>query len=613
MNKRIIDSTYLYPIFSTPYFAVTKFLIFFLITYSLLLYLNIDSINIIYLSFFFIPFLVFSILKKHLKIVYFTFAILIANFTYINFKFDNYQFDLEYINNQEVLVDGLIKDILFESTQSITFVADAKINSKFSDEINSQILMVLFKKVNININENERFKCKALISTFQDKVFPEEFPSKLYAISNKVNFHTIVKQKDFFIYQKASPFYQFTNNLKKLFNNQIRYLFPEDVAKIISAITIGEKSYLSKEEKEKHSLAGTSHIIAVSGLHVGIIAVILFYLTVFIKNEWIKISIIIAFVFLYVFATGLQASAIRAAIMASMLLIGRASNRHIEFINILSFSILIFIIISPEIIFSVSFQLSVAALLGIILYTDLILKSIVNTFKIENKLAYKILNIFSVTLAAMMFLSPISAYYFNTFSLTGLLANFYAIPLISLSLALSIPSILISFVSFDFAFLFGESITFLIRSIDYINNFLLDFEFLYVKNSLSILYAVGFLLIILIIYHSYSLKNGVINFALSSLLIATLYINFSSTEFYRDNLSYSFYIEEGIDKIDLYLVDKKEDNDVFKDRDLYQYLLSNKGKKLNLKFNDNNGQSIYDNLKDSIKIDTLHIKSNYPI
>lgn len=211
--------------------------------------------------------------------------ILIANFTYFNFKVDNYQSDVKYFNNQEVLIDGVIKNILFESDQSITFVADARIDSKFTQEFHSNVLMVLFKFPDVNINMNEHFKCKSLISSYQEKVFPEEFPSKLYAISNGVNFHAITKQKDFFVYQKTSSFYKYANLVKQRLINQIRFLFPEDAAKIIIAITAGNKFYLNKEEKASHSLAGTSHIIAVSGLHVGVIALFLFPMMFFVKNE----------------------------------------------------------------------------------------------------------------------------------------------------------------------------------------------------------------------------------------------------------------------------------------------------------------------------------------
>ena len=196
--------------------------------------------------------------------------------------------------------------------------------------------------------------------------------------------------------------------------------------------------------------------------------------------------------------------------MISLLLIAKASNRKIEYMNILSASALLFILFSPEIIFSISFQLSVAALLGIVLYSDLILQSFVKLLKVENKFLYKCLNIVSVTIAAMMFLSPISAYYFNTFSIIGLIANFYAIPFISLSLILSIPIILLSFLYFDFAFLFSESITLLIRGIGFFNSIFLNLEFLYFKTNLSILYATGFLLMILIFYHCHTWKLGLI-------------------------------------------------------------------------------------------------------
>lgn len=298
--------------------------------------------------------------------------------------------------------------------------------------------------------------------------------------------------------------------------------------------------------------------------------------------------------------------------MISLLLIAKASNRKIEYMNILSASALLFILFSPEIIFSISFQLSVAALLGIVLYSDLILQSFVKLLKVENKFLYKCLNIVSVTIAAMMFLSPISAYYFNTFSIIGLIANFYAIPFISLSLILSIPIILLSFLYFDFAFLFSESITLLIRGIGFFNSIFLNLEFLYFKTNLSILYATGFLLMILIFYHCHTWKLGLIGTSISCVLIFSLYLNFSQNEFYRDYYTYSYLLKDNPKSIDLVLIDKKENNSINIDRDLYSYLIANKSKQLNLRFNDNNGQNLFDKLKDSMVIDTTHIKAGYP-
>ena len=89
-------------------------------------------------------------------------------------------------------------------------------------------------------------------------------------------------------------------------------------------------------------------------------------------------------------------------------------------------------------------------------------------------------------------------------------------------------------------------------------------------------------------------------------------MNFSQNEFYRDYYTYSYLLKDNPKSIDLVLIDKKENNSINIDRDLYSYLIANKSKQLNLRFNDNNGQNLFDKLKDSMVIDTTHIKAGYP-
>jgi competence protein ComEC len=184
------------------------------------------------------------------------------------------------------------------------------------------------------------------------------------------------------------------------------------------------------------------HILAVSGLHVGI----LYYIILFLVTKGntrrrltlTQASIIIGFIWSYAIIAGLPTSVIRAGIMFTFLLVGKSLNKSNNTYNSISLAAIIILLIDPTELFTVSFQLSFIAVLSIISLYPIIAKA----WEPKNKIIDYCWQIVTVSLAAQLGVLGLSIFYFHTFPSYFLIANLFAIPLSGLVLILSITSLI---------------------------------------------------------------------------------------------------------------------------------------------------------------------------
>ena len=197
---------------------------------------------------------------------------------------------------------------------------------------------------------------------------------------------------------------------------------------LISAMILGDKSLLTKEMKNAYSLSGLSHTLAVSGLHIGIITLILYFLLLPLK--WLKLSYIrplitIVILWAYIFVIGFPTSAVRAAVMATFVLMGEILNRKGTTINSLFAAALFIVAYNPNNISDVSFQLSFTAVFSIFYIYPFIYSRLPQ----KNKISAYISSIVSVTIAAQVGTLPLCICYFNQLPIIGLLTNLLVVPI----------------------------------------------------------------------------------------------------------------------------------------------------------------------------------------
>jgi len=245
----------------------------------------------------------------------------------------------------------------------------------------------------------------------------------------------------------------FIQNLAYRGNQYLLNLFKQNIKDstalaVTEALIFGYKEDLPKDLVESYSRTGTLHVLAVSGLHVAVVFLMLANFLWFLDKRrygvLLKTIIVIVCIWAYCILTGLSPSIIRAGIMISLVLIGKALNRHAHTYNIIAVSAFIILVINPFWLLNVGFQLSFAAVLGIVFLQQYLLPLYVPT----NYFFKQIWNIIIISICAQIATFPLSLYYFNQFPNYFLLSNLIIIPLTTMVIYTGIGMVIFSKVSF---------------------------------------------------------------------------------------------------------------------------------------------------------------------
>ncbi len=224
---------------------------------------------------------------------------------------------------------------------------------------------------------------------------------------------------------------------KEKFREVINSNLPNPQSAILSGILLGDKLNISKEWKQKLANTGTSHIVAVSGMNIVMLAEILVGLGIIIglfRQQALWLSLIL--IWLFIALIGFQASAIRAGIMGSILIFCQILGRQGASFRALCLAVAIMLAIQPELLrYSLSFQLSVLATLGLIQISPAIEAKLK---KIKFITTTGLPQLLATALSAQIFALPLLIYSFGYVSLIGLLVNVLIVPLLSSVMVLGI-------------------------------------------------------------------------------------------------------------------------------------------------------------------------------
>lgn len=281
-------------------------------------------------------------------------------------------------------------------------------------------------------------------------IFPDEFDYRNYLARKDIHFRQFVGEKFKIIDSAAveSPKYwleNFRRNLVGIIESKVPN--PES-QQIASALLLGQKENLDKEIQNAYAETGTMHILAVSGLHVGIIYAILLFplkgIQLKFRQKKIYLLAVIGLIWTYAVLTGFSPSVVRAATMFSLFTLGQLRERKPSSFNILAFSALVMITLDPGVIFEVGFQLSYIAVAGILLIQPLI----VRWWLPPNKVLEYVWQLTAVSIAAQLTTFPLSIFYFHIFPTYFLIANLIIIPLAFLVMQVGISMLILSWIPF---------------------------------------------------------------------------------------------------------------------------------------------------------------------
>ena len=212
---------------------------------------------------------------------------------------------------------------------------------------------------------------------------------------------------------------------------------------VVAAMALGDKSSLTKDLKETYSMTGASHILALSGLHLGIIYALLSLLVVGRRWQMITQVAIILSIWAFVFLTGMSTSVVRSAIMLTVYALLAIGHRQKMSVNTLAFTAIVMLLVSPQALFDVGFQMSFMAVFSILLFTPLFYRPFSAEYLMTHRLVKWLWGMVAVSIAAQIGVAPLIAYYFGRFSCFFLLTNFIVIPAATLILYLSLATLLI--------------------------------------------------------------------------------------------------------------------------------------------------------------------------
>jgi len=221
----------------------------------------------------------------------------------------------------------------------------------------------------------------------------------------------------------------------------IEHTLPEPHSSVLKGIMLGDKDSLPPRVQESFLRIGTGHILVVSGLHVGLILLLLLILfRVLALPSRLAFFIAMPILCYYALLAGLRPPVIRATLMVIIGLVSLTIGRDTPLLAILSLTCLIILLLNPLALFSASFQFSFLAVAGIVYFTpylEIKLKRLPSWLKRP----------LAISLSAQLFMLPLLAFYFNRLPLIGVIANLIIAPLITIVLALGLLSVTLGMVS----------------------------------------------------------------------------------------------------------------------------------------------------------------------
>lgn len=201
---------------------------------------------------------------------------------------------------------------------------------------------------------------------------------------------------------------------------------------VVAAMTLGDKSGLTGELKETYSVTGASHVLALSGLHLGIIYFILTLLFSRRRVHAMGQAAVVVTIWGYVFMVGLPASAVRAATMFSLCSLVSMLNRDRMSLNTISFAAVVMLAANPLYLWDVGFQMSFMAVIGILVFYNPFYRCLSDRRVWGVRMFRRLWALTSVSVAAQLGVAPLIAYYFGRFSCYFILTNIIAVPLTTL-------------------------------------------------------------------------------------------------------------------------------------------------------------------------------------
>lgn len=365
---------------------------------------------------------------------------------------------------------------------------------------------------------------------------PHQFDYKNYLDKTYIYHQLFISNESLLkVSAKTHTLFGVANTIRNYINSKLKpYNFNPDELAIINALLLGQRQDISEEVYSSYTNAGAIHILAVSGLHVGIILLILSFVLKpferFKHGKLIKTILLVGFLWSFALIAGLSASVTRAVTMFSIVAIAINLKRPTNIYNTLAISMFIILLFKPLFLFDVGFQLSYLAVFAIVTIDPYLY----NLWLPKNWLVDKYWHTLTITISAQFGIIPISLYYFHQFPGLFFISNLVIIPLLGVILGFGILVILLAVINILPQFIasfFGYIISLMNSFVGWVSK---QEAFLFKDIPFNILYVfASYLLIIFGMSFIIKKRNIYLKLGLLSIMIfqsVFLYTNYSKPE-----------------------------------------------------------------------------------
>ncbi len=375
--------------------------------------------------------------------------VVILSLGFINTKWHQPDYDSTHYLHQKIAektkIQVVVKQVLKANAFQDNYIAEVRnINHQTA---NGEILLSVYKdSIAKKIEVDDKLILFTDLSNIYQSLNPYQFDYAEFMSKKKIYKQAQVNPEEVIFLSAEEK--TLAGKAEKIRNtihqNLVKSKFSSSQISLMEALLLGQRSRLSKETYTQFSEAGVVHVLAVSGLHVGVLLYFLMFLfkplIYFPKGKIIRSVVLISLLWVYAYLVGMTPSILRAVTMFSFLSLGLFFKRKIFTLNMLCLSALVLLFINPNNILEIGFQLSYSAVLSILLFY----KKIQAVFPFKHKFLQKISGFISVTLAAQLGVLPLSLFYFHQFPGLFIISNLLIVPFLGIILGMGVFVIVVS-------------------------------------------------------------------------------------------------------------------------------------------------------------------------
>lgn len=387
-----------------------------------------------------------------------------------NIDFYNHLRKLEPVNSEQIEFSGIVQEINNYKSGQRFIVKNVQINTD-NYNISNEVKYIVYPKNKIinDINIGDTLSSSGKFELFQEIRNPGEFDFKKYYhikhIVGKIYSNESIKV----LHNRNWLLKKSIDRAREAIRNKLTAYSDTETAALFSALILGDRNQIDEDLRESFANVGVVHVLAVSGLHVGYVLLILMVLVKIIRIQWgwDKLIIILGLVAFSIISGG-RPSVVRASIMAGLYISAPLFNRRPNAWNIVATAAFIILLINPNALYDLGFQLSFTAVLSIIYFYNLINKILPEWSRPVN-IQYNIIryawSLFLISLSAQFGTIPVVALYFGRIPIIAVIANLIVIPLIGVFVALGFTKLIFFWLP-PFSF-FVDQVSWLIRELIY--------------------------------------------------------------------------------------------------------------------------------------------------